>query len=66
MPIITLILLIPRAILTLLAKVVGIFSTRRMALRDLQLRLLISELHYMQQLYLAKALIQSQYGCRKG
>ena len=66
MPIITLILRIPRAISTLLIRAVAIFSTRRMALHDLQLRLLISELHYMQQLYLAKALIQSQYGCRKG
>ena len=55
-----------KAISTLLTKVVAITSTRRMALHDLQLRLLISELRYMQQLYLAKALIQSQYGCRKG
>ena len=54
-----------KAISTLLTKVVAITSTRRMALHDLQLRLLISELHYMQQLYLARVLIRSQYGCRK-
>ena len=64
MPIITLILRIP-TILALLAKVVGIFSTKRMALRDLQLRLLISELHYVRALCQGKALIQSQYGCRR-
>ena len=66
MPIITLILRIPRVILTLLAKAVATFSTKRTGLQDLRLRLLISELHYMQQLYLVKVFIQSQYGCRKG